>query len=41
MEEKDLQNSKNIPLQYLGRKGRSFTILAPGGLNAGRRCIDM
>ena len=34
MEEKIIyRNSKNIPLQYLGRKGRKFTILAPGGLN--------
>ena len=33
MEENIYRNSKNIPLQYLGRKGRKYYHLAPGGLN--------
>ena len=29
MEEKDLQKQQEYTLQYLGRKGRKFTILRP------------
>ena len=33
MEEKDLQKQQEYTFTVLGRKGRKFTILAPGGLN--------